>query len=139
MRAESGEQVGAPEPSGELLTALRTMDADEVAAVLHNDLQQAAISLEPILAEVLEAGLDLGARGGVVSGSGPTVAFLVASQAEAIDLSVGLAANGPAGDIVRAIGPVPGTQIIQHRSPGSAGPTGPAPPPRPGPLGPSTG
>ncbi|QFG67734.1 4-(cytidine 5'-diphospho)-2-C-methyl-D-erythritol kinase [Ornithinimicrobium pratense] len=114
LREERGTEVGAPEPPGDLLTALRRMDTDAVAATLHNDLQEAAVSLHPILAEVLEAGQELGARGGVVSGSGPTVAFLVGSQAQAIDLSVGLAANGPTGEILRAMGPVPGTQLV-HR------------------------
>lgn len=114
LRQGRGEQVGAPEPSGDLLTALRRMDTDAVAAAMHNDLQEAAVSLHPILAEVLAAGQELGARGGVVSGSGPTVAFLVGSQAQAIDLSVGLAANGPTGEILRAVGPVPGTQLA-HR------------------------
>ena len=96
----------------------------------------AAISLRPVLADVLAAGRDLGARGGVVSGSGPTVAFIAGSQAEAIDLSVGLAANGPTGDILRAMGPVAGTQIVQNRVP----PRPPQPlPPRSGPLGPVPG
>ncbi|OLT18798.1 4-(cytidine 5'-diphospho)-2-C-methyl-D-erythritol kinase [Serinicoccus sp. CNJ-927] len=138
LREEAGVTPGPPEPSGELMTALRRMDTDEVAAALHNDLQEAAISLEPVLAEALSAGLDLGARAGIVSGSGPTVAFLVGSQTEAIDLSVGLAANGPTGDIERAVGPVPGAQIIHQRS-------SPEPPrarpdtDRSGPLGPVIG
>ena len=118
LRAEQGVTASAPEPSGELLTALRRMDTDQVAEALHNDLQEAAVSLQPILADVLEAGKDLGARAGVVSGSGPTVAFLVGSQTEAIDLSVGQATNGPTGEILRATGPVPGTQLV-HR-PGQA-------------------
>lgn len=138
---EAGEIPPAqtPQPSQRLLTALRTMDTDEVASALHNDLQAAAISLQPVLAEVLDAGIDLGARGGLVSGSGPTVVFLVGSQAEAIDLSVGLAANGPTGDIVRAIGPVPGTQLVHQRGrhPEPAPPPGQSP--GPGPLGPVPG
>lgn len=134
LRGESGAEPPAPEPSGQLLTALRRMDPDDVAAALRNDLAEAAVSLEPLLAEVLRAGLELGARGATVSGSGPTVAFLAASQTEAIDLSVGLAANGPVGDIVRAIGPVPGAQIVQHLHTPS-----PPPPTRPGPIGPVTG
>lgn len=154
LREEAGTVVTAPRPSEALMTALRRMDTDEVAAALHNDLQDAAVSLRPVLAEVLETGLDLGARAGLVSGSGPTVAFLVGSQAEAIDLSVGLATNGPAGDIVRAVGPVPGAQLVHHRGPGpgtSVG-GGPAPPHQatsrgsgfpdptsPGPLGPVPG
>ncbi|MGO0574832.1 4-(cytidine 5'-diphospho)-2-C-methyl-D-erythritol kinase [Ornithinimicrobium panacihumi] len=134
LREEAGIEVPDPEPNGELMTALRRMDAEEVAKHLRNDLQDAAISLQPVLAEVLEAGSELGALGGLVSGSGPTVAFLVGSQAEAIDLSVGLAANGPVGDILRATGPVPGTQIVQNRVPPP-----PPVPPRPGPVGPVPG
>lgn len=139
LRAETGEAVPGPQPSEALMTALRRMDTDEVAAALHNDLQDAAVSLRPVLAEVLETGLELGARGAVVSGSGPTVAFLVASQAEAIDLSVGLATNGPAGDIVRAIGPVPGAQVVNGRSPGAPGASQPSAPGRTGQLGPVSG
>lgn len=138
LREEAGTVPGTPEPSGELMAALRRMDTDAVADALHNDLQDAAISLQPVLSEALAAGLDLGARGALVSGSGPTVAFLVGSQTEAIDLSVGLAANGPHGDIVRATGPAPGAQVVHHRNspePYRALPT----PHRPGPPGPVTG
>lgn len=113
LRAASGEAVADPVPSGDLVAALRTMDTTTVGAALHNDLQEAAISLRPVLGDVLEAGSALGAQGAIVSGSGPTVAFLVGTQAEAIDLSVGLAARGPAGDIRRALGPVAGAQVIQ--------------------------
>ena len=134
LRAESGEEILAPEPSGELMTALRTMEATQVAQHLRNDLQEAAISLEPLLAEVLDIGRDLGALEGIVSGSGPTVAFLVGSQAEALDLSVGLAANGPSGDILRATGPVPGTQIVQARV--APAEDAPRSRPRSGPVGP---
>ena len=72
-------------------------------------------------------------------GQQPATGFHAGVVAEAIDLSVGLAANGPAGDILRAIGPVPGTQLVhQHRrAPQPAPPTSPAP--GPGPLGPVPG
>lgn len=102
-----------PEATGEMLSALRTMDTDAVAERLHNDLQDAAVSLKPELVDVVEAGLELGAPGALVSGSGPTVAFLVASPAQALDLAVGLAARGPAGQIHRAVGPVPGAQVVR--------------------------
>lgn len=138
LRAEAGVEATSPQPSGELMTALRRMDTDEVADALHNDLQEAAISLRPVLADAIAAGLDLGARAGIVSGSGPTVAFLVGSQAEAIDLSVGLAANGPTGDIVRAVGPAPGAQLLHQRTTPEPPRTTPDPR-RPGPLGPVTG
>lgn len=114
LRAEAGAPVPDPTPSGDLVAALRTMDTAAVGAALHNDLQEAACSLYPVLEDVLEAGTTLGAQGAIVSGSGPTVAFLVGTQAEAIDLSVGLAARGPTGDIRRAAGPVAGAQVVQH-------------------------
>ncbi|HLS45700.1 MAG TPA: 4-(cytidine 5'-diphospho)-2-C-methyl-D-erythritol kinase [Ornithinicoccus sp.] len=114
LRAEAGAPVPDPTPSGDLVAALRTMDTAAVGAALHNDLQEAACTLYPVLEDVLEAGTTLGAQGAIVSGSGPTVAFLVGTQAEAIDLSVGLAARGPTGDIRRATGPVAGAQVVQH-------------------------
>ncbi|WP_256842818.1 4-(cytidine 5'-diphospho)-2-C-methyl-D-erythritol kinase [Ornithinimicrobium cryptoxanthini] len=124
LRAAAGVQVADPVPSGDLVAALRTMDTDAVGAALHNDLQEAACSLYPVLDDVLEAGLELGAQGAIVSGSGPTVAFLVGTQAAAIDLSVGLAARGPDGDIRRATGPVAGAQVVQSIVPPGPGFTG---------------
>jgi len=115
-RLRAGRAVPDPEPSDELLAALRTMDTAAVGAALRNDLQEAAISLDPELGEVLQAGRELGVRGAVVSGSGPTVAFLVDSPSEAIDVSVGLAARGPQGEIKRAVGPVPGAHVVPSRS-----------------------
>lgn len=117
-RLRGDAQVPAPVVSEDLVSGLRTMEPDAVGAALHNDLQAAALSLRPELQEVLDSGLDLGARGALVSGSGPTVAFLVGSQAEALDLSMGLAARGPAGDILRVTGPVAGAGVISSRGPG---------------------
>ena len=124
LRAAAGAQVPDPVPSDDLVAALRTMDTDAVGAALRNDLQEAACSLYPVLDDVLEAGLELGAQGAIVSGSGPTVAFLVGTQAAAIDLSVGLAARGPDGDIRRATGPVAGAQVVQSIVPPGPGFTG---------------
>ena len=124
LRAAAGAQVPDPVPSDDLVAALRTMDTDAVGAALRNDLPEAACSLYPVLDDVLEAGLELGAQGAIVSGSGPTVAFLVGTQAAAIDLSVGLAARGPDGDIRRATGPVAGAQVVQSIVPSGPGFTG---------------
>ncbi len=117
LREEAGV-AATPMVSQDLVSGLRTMDPDAVGAALHNDLQAAALSLRPELQEVLDSGLALGARGALVSGSGPTVAFLVGSQAEALDLSMGLAARGPAGDILRVTGPVTGAGVVGSRGPG---------------------
>ena len=110
-RLRGSAPVPDPQPGIALLSALRSGDAQAVAAQLTNDLEAAAISLQPRLAEVLEAGLAFGALGGVVSGSGPTVAFLARDRESAIDLAVALTASGVAPDVRRARGPVTGAQI----------------------------
>ena len=110
-RLRGAAPVPDPQPGIALLSALRSGDSQAVAAQLTNDLEAAAISLQPRLAEVLEAGLAFGALGGVVSGSGPTVAFLARDRESAIDLAVALTASGVAPDVRRARGPVTGAQI----------------------------
>ena len=50
--------------------------------------------------------------GAVVSGSGPTCAFLVEDEEEAIDLSVALSAEGVARKVLRATGPVVGARVV---------------------------
>ena len=53
-----------------------------------------------------------GTVGGIVSGSGPTVAFLTRSPEHALDLCVALTASGIAPEVKRAKGPVHGAQVI---------------------------
>lgn len=104
----------APQPtvSDELMNALRAGDAEALGAALDNDLQTAALTLRPKLQRVLDTGLDLGALGAVVSGSGPTVAFLAGSESAAIELSVGLSSEGVCRTVRRAVGPVHGARVV---------------------------
>jgi 4-diphosphocytidyl-2-C-methyl-D-erythritol kinase len=84
----SFDEVGAPsqvEPDL-VLQALRTADAEALAAALYNDLEVAAIHLRPELAGQREALLEAGALGAVISGSGPTVLGLARSAQHAIEL-----------------------------------------------------
>ena len=101
-----------PRPKPETLTALRSGDPRALAAVLENDLQEATVSLRPRLGEILGEGLGLGALGGIVSGSGPTIAFLVEDNDAALDLAVGLTASGACADVRRAVGPVHGAHVL---------------------------
>jgi 4-diphosphocytidyl-2-C-methyl-D-erythritol kinase len=102
----------APEVPPALMNALRSGDPAAVGAALVNDLQPAALDLQPRLRQVLEAGLEYGAVGALVSGSGPTCAFLAASEAAAVDLSVALSADGQCRAVRRATGPVSGARVI---------------------------
>lgn len=101
-----------PEIPPELMNALRTGSARQLGATLDNDLQPAALELQPRLRQVLEAGLEYGALGALVSGSGPTCAFLVDSESAAVDLSIALSADGLCRAVRRATGPVPGARVV---------------------------
>ena len=103
---------GALHPGPDMMQALRGGDVTALAGALHNDLQAAALSLRPELGDVLAAGIEYGALGGVVSGSGPTVAFLVSGPEGALDLAVALMASGTASHVVRATGPAHGAHIV---------------------------
>ena len=79
---------------------------------MSNDLQPAALSLRPALNEVLVYGRESGALGAVVSGSGPTCAFLVADEESAFDVMSALKMSGLVDDVVSAFGPVHGPRVI---------------------------
>lgn len=68
--------------------------------------------MRPHLERVLAAGDELGALASVVSGSGPTCAFLAASEAAALDISVKLSATGLCRVVKRVCGPVPGARLV---------------------------
>jgi len=110
MRAE--REIAAPQVSYVLMQSLLAADAEAVGNSLTNDLQNAACSLRPALSLVLEVGRDYGALGAIVSGSGPTVAFLVADEDSGLDLAVALTASGVVGSVARAHGPVHGAKVI---------------------------
>ena len=110
MRAE--REIAAPQVSDVLMQSLLAADAEAVGNSLTNDLQNAACSLRPALSLVLEVGRDYGALGAIVSGSGPTVAFLVADEDSGLDLAVALTASGVVGSVARAYGPVHGAKVI---------------------------
>jgi len=112
-RLRGAGEVAEPGVSDELMTALRSGDASAVGANLHNDLQEAALSLRPRLRLVLEAGQDAGALGAIVSGSGPTCAFLARDDEQAIDVAVGLSASGVCRTVKRATGPVHGARVVE--------------------------
>jgi 4-diphosphocytidyl-2-C-methyl-D-erythritol kinase len=114
-RLREGLTVSKPQVGDEMMQALRAGDPVALGKALSNDLQAAACSLRPALRLVLDVGRDYGALGGIVSGSGPTVAFLVADEEKSLDLTVALSASGVVAGVVRASGPVPGARVIETR------------------------
>jgi 4-diphosphocytidyl-2-C-methyl-D-erythritol kinase len=112
-RLREGLSISTPVVSEQLMQALRAGDAKALGKSLSNDLQPAACSLRPALRLVLDVGLDYGALGGIVSGSGPTVVFLVKDDEHAMDLTVALSSSGVISSVVRASGAVAGARIIE--------------------------
>ena len=96
-----------------LMSALRSGDARLVGSRLSNDLQQAAVSLFPALRKTLTAGLELGALGALVSGSGPTCVFLAPNAERALDLAVSISGAGVCRSVARVSGPVPGATVVR--------------------------
>ena len=108
---ETGDppRLSDPEP---LLGALAGGNPRELAALLGNDLQAAALSLNPGLRRTLRAGAEAGALAGIVSGSGPTCAFLCDSAAAAVDVGTELAGADVCRTVRVASGPVHGARIV---------------------------
>jgi 4-diphosphocytidyl-2-C-methyl-D-erythritol kinase len=111
-----GAQEGTAPPGATLdaalMSALRLGDAARVGQRLSNDLQPAAVSLFPALRKTLAAGLELGALGALVAGSGPTCVFLAANAERALELAVSLSGAGVCRSVARVSGPVPGAAVI---------------------------
>jgi 4-diphosphocytidyl-2-C-methyl-D-erythritol kinase len=111
-RLRAGLDIAAPQTSDSLMQSLLSADPKAVGLALQNDLQSAACSLRPALTLVLDVGEEYGALGSIVSGSGPTVAFLVGDEEQGLDLAVALTSSGVVGSVARAFGPVPGAKVI---------------------------
>ncbi|HTT53276.1 MAG TPA: 4-(cytidine 5'-diphospho)-2-C-methyl-D-erythritol kinase [Streptosporangiaceae bacterium] len=117
LRAAQPGRDGAGPPAGPqlstaLMAALRSGDPAEVGPLLANDLQPAAISLQPGLRRALAAGREQGALGAIVSGSGPTCAYLARDAAHARDLAVALTGAGVCRSVVAVTGPAPGATVL---------------------------
>ncbi|MDR2895049.1 MAG: 4-(cytidine 5'-diphospho)-2-C-methyl-D-erythritol kinase [Propionibacteriaceae bacterium] len=101
-----------PEIDPGLMRALASGDTQGLADALTNDLAPAAYKLRPGLRPVLEQGVRLGALAGVVSGSGPTIAWLTADAASATDLALSLSCQGLVDQVRQVTGPVAGASFI---------------------------
>ena len=108
---DAGDPPRLAEPRP-VLAALAAGDPDQLAPLLGNEMQAAAVSLEPVLQRALGAGVEAGALAGMVSGSGPTCAFLCASAASAVEVGARLAGAGVCRTVRVASGPVPGARVV---------------------------
>ncbi|WP_327367898.1 4-(cytidine 5'-diphospho)-2-C-methyl-D-erythritol kinase [Streptomyces sp. NBC_01217] len=112
-RLTADADVPEPTASAALLDALRSGDTTALADALSNDLQPAALSLRPSLADTLAAGTGAGALAALVSGSGPTTAFLVADAESARKVAEALISSGTCRNARAAVSPAPGATVQQ--------------------------
>jgi 4-diphosphocytidyl-2-C-methyl-D-erythritol kinase len=111
-RQRQGQKVEEPDLSAELMTALNEGDPIKLGAALSNDLQEPALTLFPALRKTLEAGIEAGALGALVSGSGPTCFFLAATADQATTLANALSGAGVCRTVATATGPAAGARVI---------------------------
>ncbi|MFI6102280.1 4-(cytidine 5'-diphospho)-2-C-methyl-D-erythritol kinase [Lentzea sp. NPDC051213] len=104
-------------PVEAVLEGLSSGDPRQLALLLGNDLQAAAVSLRPNLRRTLRAGVDAGALAGIVSGSGPTTAFLCEDSDTAVRVAAELAGAGVCRTVRVAHGPVHGARVITTEEP----------------------
>jgi 4-diphosphocytidyl-2-C-methyl-D-erythritol kinase len=110
LRAErSDHRSASPEA---VLDALDRGDPCRLAPALVNDLQEAALSLRPDLSRTLAAGVDAGALAGIVSGSGPSCAFLCADEEHADGVAKRLEATGSCRAVHAVQGPAGGARVL---------------------------
>jgi len=111
-RLTAGHDIPAPTVPPGLMMALASGDAARVGALLVNDLTPASCSIAPELRTTVSLGREAGCLGAIISGSGPTVAFLTENESAATDLAVALSTQGAVFQIRRATGPVPGATVL---------------------------
>ncbi|MBW8796159.1 MAG: 4-(cytidine 5'-diphospho)-2-C-methyl-D-erythritol kinase [Streptomyces sp.] len=113
-RLAEGHEIPEPVASRDLLDALAKGDADALAAAVSNDLQPAALSLFPELADTLATGRAAGALAALVSGSGPTTAFLARDPETATKIADALRTSGTCRTVRTATSPAPGATLTHQ-------------------------
>jgi 4-diphosphocytidyl-2-C-methyl-D-erythritol kinase len=111
-RLGADADIPGPVASQAVLDALASGDPGALAVAASNDLQPAALSLFPELADTLAAGRAAGALTALVSGSGPTTAFLAGDADSAAVIASVLRASGTCASARVAEGPVPGATVV---------------------------
>jgi 4-diphosphocytidyl-2-C-methyl-D-erythritol kinase len=110
LRAERAEQVDEPTLPPQLLGVLHKSNPFDLAELMHNDLEEAALSLRPDLRIKITTALQHGALRAMVSGSGPTVLALASSEAAAMQIA--RAMNELGYNAIATQGPALATRLV---------------------------
>jgi 4-diphosphocytidyl-2-C-methyl-D-erythritol kinase len=96
----------------DLRHAIEHGEVEQIAKLMHNDLTESALQLQPHLAGVLRTGLSLGARGAILCGTGASCAFLAGDRLSGKRLATALSASGLCRAARYAMGPASGVMIV---------------------------
>jgi len=96
----------------ELCHAIERGAAGRIVELMRNDLEHSALRLQPRLRQLLRAGLDLGACGAILSGTGATCAFLASNEKAGRLLAAALDGSGLCRRACYANGPVAGPEVL---------------------------
>ena len=110
LRAARDEQTSAPELPAKLLSVLHRSNAFDLSELMHNDLEEAALSLRPDLRIKITTALQHGALRAMVSGSGPTVLALASSETAAMQIA--RAMNELGYNAIASQGPAIATRLV---------------------------
>lgn len=110
LRAARDEQVDEPNLPPKLLGVLHKSNPFDLAELMHNDLEEAALSLRPDLRIKITTALQHGALRAMVSGSGPTVLALAANEVAAIQIA--RAMNELGYNAIATQGPALATRLV---------------------------
>lgn len=97
-----------------MMKALVSGDVRKIVPFMVNDLAEPALTLNPGLAQVIDAFAGTDALASIVSGSGPTVAALAADHAGATAIAEQVREREVADDVLVVHGPVPGARLMEH-------------------------
>ncbi|MDR8020157.1 4-(cytidine 5'-diphospho)-2-C-methyl-D-erythritol kinase [Nesterenkonia aerolata] len=114
LRQEAGIVAETPELDQDLIRAVCTGDAESVAVLMANDMQAPAVSMLPVLDDMMDVGMVEGALQGMVSGSGPTVMFLT-RDAESAAALAGRLEERTSAWAIPVTGPAQGARLLTHR------------------------
>ncbi len=109
-RGEDSKQIPEPQINQQLIRALQSGNVYDIAEHMHNDLEEATLSLRPDLETRMIAIRQLGALKVMVSGSGPSVLALCGSEAAAKEIAEKLVKLGY--DAKAVSGPAQGAELV---------------------------
>ncbi|MCZ9308798.1 4-(cytidine 5'-diphospho)-2-C-methyl-D-erythritol kinase [Corynebacterium uberis] len=107
-----GDQPAGPAAPDAVAAALAAGDVHALARSMRNELEPAALSLEPRLRRIHATARELGALRALVSGSGPTIALLCEDAAAAAEVAEGLVAANLVSQALPAHSVPGGAQLL---------------------------